>query len=216
MTIYAGRYGPEGIEYPDGTHAVNRAVTVYVIDGDTPAVLFTNRDRTEIADNPVYTDDLGNLVFWTNPGDYLCEVDEGHQFIVQVSKDPFESAEEGSVDLEINRVAAITLSGHKLVTTNDDGTVRYADASDLDDCLRPIWLTTSAWLEGALTTLTVQGIVVEPTWNWTPGSLIWLGLNGQLTQTIPPEAAFVRRVAEVIEPTIISFRPEMPIVQIGA
>lgn len=215
MTTYAGRYGPEGIEYPDGTHAVNRAVTVFVVDGTTQATLFTDRDRNSVAENPVSTDELGNLNFWANPGDYMCEVDEGHQFFVQVGTDPLEPREEAA-DFEILRIAAQTLGGHRLVTANDDGTVRYADASDLDDCLRPIWLTTAAWLEGALTTLTVQGIVIEPTWNWIPGQLIWLGTNGQLTQTIPPAAAFVRRVAEVIEPTIISFRPEQPIVQIGA
>jgi hypothetical protein len=194
---------------------VNRAVTVYVVDGTTQATLFTDRDRNSVAENPVHTDVLGNLTFWTNPGDYLCEVDEGHQFFVQVSTDPLEPRAEAA-DFSILRTTAMVISGHKLVTANDDGTVRYADASDINDCLRPIWLSTSAWLSGAVATLTVQGTVVEPTWNWVPGLLIWLGIDGQLTQTIPPEAAFVRRVAEVIEPTVISFRPEQPIIQVGA
>lgn len=70
MTVsYAGEYGPEGIEYPDGRHAVNVLVTVVQDDG-SPAILYVDKERSAIRANPIRTDSLGNLWFFANPGSY--------------------------------------------------------------------------------------------------------------------------------------------------
>lgn len=105
----------------------------------------------------------------------------------------------------VQRITAQALSGHRLVTPLDDGTVDYADATNAAHMSRPLFLTTGAWGTGVTADLVSAGPVSEPTWSWTPGQPIWLGVNGALTQTIPVGAAFVRRVAEVIDATTIEF-----------
>lgn len=113
----------------------------------------------------------------------------------------------------VQRITAAVLSGHRVVAPLDDGTVGYADATNLSQLSRPMWLTTAAWNQGDLATLVSDGPVTEPSWNWTPGTPIYLGSNGQLSQTEAPDAAFTLIVAEVIDATTISFRPQVPIVK---
>lgn len=105
----------------------------------------------------------------------------------------------------VQRVTAQALSGHRLVAPLNNGTIDYADCTTAAHMNRPVWLTTGAWAAGVTATVVAAGPVTEPTWNWTPGQPIWLGLNGALTQTIPPTALFVRRVAKVIDATTIEF-----------
>jgi hypothetical protein len=113
----------------------------------------------------------------------------------------------------VQRVTAAALSGHRVVTPLNDGSVNYADATNPAHLSRPVWLTTSAWGSGVTATLISDGPITEPTWNWTPGQPIYLGANGVLTQTEAPGAVFVLIVAEVIDATTISFRPQVPIVK---
>lgn len=89
MTIYAGQWGPESLEYPDGTHAVNKAVRVYEEDGSTLASLYADREKAVAAVNPVLTNNFGNLIFWADPGNYFCEIG-GFWFEAQVQRDPEE------------------------------------------------------------------------------------------------------------------------------
>lgn len=112
----------------------------------------------------------------------------------------------------MQRTTAAALSGHRVVTPLNDGTVNYADATNPAHAARPVWLTTGAWNSGVLATLTAAGVVSEPSWSWTPGQPIYLGTNGALTQTQAPGAAFVLIVAEVIDATTIEFRPQVPII----
>lgn len=210
MSVYAGRYGPEGLEYPNGSHAIGRPVRVLSEDGLTTTSLYADRSRVGTLPNPLVTDSLGNISFFAEPGNYICEID-GYQFAITVNEDPDEPAT--ASESSIFMMTASALSGHSLVVPNDTGLVGYGDPTNINHSNRPVWLTTDAWVSGVIATLRVGGIVTEPSWNWTPGLPIWFGLNGQLTQTIPPEAVFIRRVAEVVEPTIIEFRPNQPIVR---
>lgn len=88
MAIYAGQFGPEALEYPDGSHAILQRVTVLNSDGDQ-AILYNDRLKTAVAANPVSTDNLGNLLFYVVPGHYTCVVN-GMEFKVQVGYDPEE------------------------------------------------------------------------------------------------------------------------------
>lgn len=112
----------------------------------------------------------------------------------------------------VARITAAALSGHRVVTPLNNGTVNYADATNAAHAARPMWLTTGAWNLGDLATLTTAGPVTEPSWNWTPGQPIYLGTAGALTQTPTPGAAFMLIVAEVIDATTIEFRPQVPII----
>jgi hypothetical protein len=40
----------------------------------------------------------------------------------------------------------------------------------------------------------ITGIVTEPTWTWTPDQMVFLGLNGVLTQTVPSGALFIQPI----------------------
>lgn len=216
MTLLAGQYGPDGIEAPDGKHAINTPVTVLDSNGD-PAVLYADRHKSALAVNPTFTDSFGNLLFWADPGYYSMSVGNSQALQnVVVYPDPLEppSLPPGLADsdLTVERLTATTLSGHSCVTTDDIGALVYADCSDTSQVSRPFWMTTGAWSSGVLAQVLIEGVVTEPSWNWIVGNPIWLGLNGQLTQSIPPEAVFIRQLAEVIEPNTIAFRANQPIV----
>lgn len=112
----------------------------------------------------------------------------------------------------VQAIAAAVLSGHRVVTPLNDGTVDYADATNTAHASRPMLLTTSAWNRGDLATLIFAGPVTEPSWNWTPGLPIYLGADGVLAQTVDLAAVFTLIVAEVINATTIEFRPQSPII----
>lgn len=111
----------------------------------------------------------------------------------------------------IQRLTAHALGGHRLVVPTDAGTVEYADATNTAHINRPVWMTTAAWGSGVLADLVAIGFITEGTWAWTPGVPIFVGLAGMPVQTIPGSADYVRRVAHVVEPTIIDFGTSQPI-----
>lgn len=212
--MFAGQYGPEAIEYPDWGHASDAPVLV-LTQGSTPAVLYSDRNRASVIDNPIYTDDKGNLRFYAEPGFYRISTGDGSVSLeVTVYPDPFESVEGSSV-AETVRVDCQTsqiLSGHKLVVPMDDGRVEYADAYNPDHAGRPILLTLGSWGSDVLANLHAYGPASEPSWNWTAGNPIYLGADGAPVQSIPIGAAFIRRVAEVISSSTIMFCPQQSIV----
>ncbi len=70
MALYAGQYGPEGMEYPDGRSAKNVDFEIRHKLGGSLALLFGDKDRDTFLPNPVSSDGLGNLYFFAEPGDY--------------------------------------------------------------------------------------------------------------------------------------------------
>lgn len=87
-TTYAGQYGPEAVEFPDGSHAINHLLSIKTLGGSL-VPLYADRHRVETIDNPVRTDSLGNLNFYAEPGRYLIEVGSW-SIVVHVPKDPAE------------------------------------------------------------------------------------------------------------------------------
>lgn len=113
-------------------------------------------------------------------------------------------------ELRIDRHTDIVLNGHRAVVPDGAG-VAYADSSNPTHNHDPVWLTTDAWTAGSTASLLADGQTTEPSWNWTLNEPIFLGLNGTLTQTVPPSAVFIRQIAEVIDAQTIMFRPQLPI-----
>jgi hypothetical protein len=111
----------------------------------------------------------------------------------------------------VRLVAGHTLSGHRIVTTNDDGALVYADHDDMSQLNRPVWLVENAWSTGDLATAVAQGPAFETSWSWTPGLAVFIGSEGQLTQT-PPSTGWLRKIASVAEVQGIWFDPQPPIV----
>ena len=92
--IYAGHYGPSGLEFPDGGHAVLHPVQVLAGHlGSSPATLYKDRYRVELDSNPVMTDSLGNLSFYAEPGRYRLVIGS-YTIPVTVADDPDEPTAE--------------------------------------------------------------------------------------------------------------------------
>ncbi len=88
MKTYAGQYGPEGIERPDGSHAILSPIAIKTLGG-SPVTLYADRFRLEEVSNPVETDELGNLQFFAEPGQYLMQIGEWSK-VIMVPEDPSE------------------------------------------------------------------------------------------------------------------------------
>ena len=69
-TAFAGLFF-DAILTSTGTPVTSTPVTVYQSDGTTPAVCYTDQTKTTTTSNVINTDGYGNLVFYTNPGQYI-------------------------------------------------------------------------------------------------------------------------------------------------
>lgn len=105
--------------------------------------------------------------------------------------------------------AGLTLSGHRAVTISA-GTVVYADRTVPGHARAVIGLTTGAAVNGTPVAVRFRGVVVEPSWTWTPDAPIWLGTTGLLTQTIPT-VGFLRQIAYAVTATLIVVDPREPL-----
>lgn len=113
-----------------------------------------------------------------------------------------------------SQVASAALGGHRLVVPRNDSKIEYASNEELTQRDRPIWLTTAAVVQDAVVTVQAYGAYTEPTWAWTPGGTLYLGVNGLMTQTAPTAldgALFSLQVGVALAPTMIFFDPKSPI-----
>lgn len=89
--------------------------------------------------------------------------------------------------LTVTGTAAQALSGHSAVYRRSDGLIDYASADNLACMNESIWVTTGAAAMGDDVTAVTFGEMSEPSWSWSPGVPIFLGVGGALTQTPPTE-----------------------------
>jgi len=183
---------------------------------DAPSVVVTGPDpiSVEVLTDPTFT--VGVQV-----DRYEVEtVTLTHE--VTVTPDTFQ-VEVGAVGIQgppgpaggyVTATTGQIIGGHRLVTVDNDGRVIYADALDPNHLGRPMWLSEAAWDADTVGTFRVTGPVTEPSWDWTPGKPLFLGVNGSLTHT-PPPGGLWRRVAEVITPTTIVVGADLPIARAG-
>lgn len=107
-------------------------------------------------------------------------------------------------DSVFTEVAVTALSGHRVVVLSSAG-ARYADPTDRSQVSAAMALTLGAAAAGAQVTLSAEGEVEEPGWSWVPGSPLFVGPAGTLTQTAPtaPTSAWLRVIGTAISPTEI-------------
>jgi hypothetical protein len=76
----------------------------------------------------------------------------------------------------------------------------------------PFLFTTQAVIDNETFLPIAVGEVIEPSWSWTPRSLIYLGIDGQLTAVPPttPGAVFFLVVGVAMTSTSIFFDPQNP------
>lgn len=112
----------------------------------------------------------------------------------------------------VSAAASVSLSGHRAVVPQADGTLIYADPFSLAHFTRPLWLTRNAIMIGTVDDVLGEGEIVEASWTWGPGA-IYLDVNGTLSQTPPAGAAFTVELGAASDATSMYFSPKMPIRQ---
>lgn len=105
-------------------------------------------------------------------------------------------------DATVTMTAGMTISGHRVVTQQSDGTAIYADATNPSHVSVPLWLTLGAAVSGDQVTAQASGEVTEPSWTWTPGP-IYLSTSGQITQTVPASPAFLAQIGYATSSTSV-------------
>jgi hypothetical protein len=110
-------------------------------------------------------------------------------------------------------LSSSNLSGHRLVTIDNSGSIIYASNDNNLHANRVIGMTTGASSSGAMSTVQANGELLEPSWNWDTSLPVYLGLNGLLTQTPPvyPSALFSLIVGFPVSTTTLYIQIGQPI-----
>ena len=86
---------------------------------------------------------------------------------------------------EITPVAAVAVGAFKAVAFRADGRIEPASHDNPAHCSRLAGVTLAAVAAGATARVSVNGLVRSGGWTWTPGAPVFVGANGDLTQTAP-------------------------------
>lgn len=87
-------------------------------------------------------------------------------------------------------IAAEALGGHRAVYRSAAG-FRYAGSDQPTTADAVVGITTGSATPGGEVTVRTDGVMIEPSWTWTPEEPVFLGLNGLITQTAPATGVVV-------------------------
>lgn len=133
-------------------------------------------------------------------------IQETENLVVIGAPGPQGAAGAGSDQLLATFIAGANLSGHMVVTRLPDGTIDYASNNVSAGINGPLWMTTAAGVVGTSVPVLITGVFSEPSWSWTPGSPIYLGVGGVMTQTVPiAPSVFLVQVGYATSGTSIYF-----------
>jgi len=113
-------------------------------------------------------------------------------------------------DAVTTATASINLSALRAVILDNAGQFAYADSGTPSHAYRVAGILPYAIPQGAEGVAYRLGEISDAVWNWTRGSPIYLGANGQLTQT-PPTTGFLLVLAQPVSPTVINLQLPSPI-----
>jgi hypothetical protein len=105
------------------------------------------------------------------------------------------------------KVAAFALGGNRVVAFRSDGLVEHASNTTAGHQHLSVGVTTGAVSLGAVADVLSLGEMTEGSWSWTPGQLVFLGVNGLLTQTVPTAPSFLRVVGVAVTSTTLFISP---------
>lgn len=111
----------------------------------------------------------------------------------------------------IVRMAGVALGGQRLVTTDAAGNAIYADNQVAAHANRVLGLTEGAASLGAPVSIRTGGEYDEPSWNWVPDTVLFLGTNGLLSATAPVNG-FSLPIGYAITATKIFIAVKQPVV----
>jgi len=104
-----------------------------------------------------------------------------------------------AVSQDLQLTAGANLSALRAVTTNSSGQAIYASTDTLGNA-QVVGITLGAANSGEQVGIKTFGTMTDAGWNWTKGA-VYLGTNGQLTQTAPSGGAISVQVGRALTPT---------------
>ena len=100
----------------------------------------------------------------------------------------------------LTREAAADLGGHRAVISREDGTIEYADSSNLNHLGKVLGVIVQAVLTGESVNVIRGGLLEFEGWDWNVNLPVYLAENGLLTQN-PVSAGFSQIVGFAESPT---------------
>lgn len=107
------------------------------------------------------------------------------------------------------RMAGVTLSALRILYESPNGSVYPLDHRDAAHIDLLLGLSLSAALSNTPVTLQRTGVIDDAGWSWIPGN-VWLGTDGQLTQT-PPAEGFDVLIGTAVSATRLTLNIQAPI-----
>lgn len=104
-----------------------------------------------------------------------------------------------AVSQDLQLTAGVSLSALRAVTTNTSGQAIYASNDTLGNA-QVVGITLGAANAGEQVGVKTFGPISDANWNWTKGA-VYLGTNGQLTQTAPSGGAIIVQVGRALTAT---------------
>lgn len=109
-------------------------------------------------------------------------------------------------------IASGAIGGHRVVISDGAGNASYADSSNVSHAGKVAGISLGAVSSGASVNVASSGEIVEPTWGWGAG-LVYLGVNGVLTQTAPT-SGFLQVIGVALSATRIVVSLQIPVILI--
>lgn len=109
----------------------------------------------------------------------------------------------GDVTL-LTAIAGVSLNDHSVVVFDSDGKIINADSSILNHANRILGLILGEASVDDSVTIQVGGEFILSSWNWQLDQLIYLSVDGALTQTIPI-SGFVQQIGIPLSSTSFKF-----------
>lgn len=104
-----------------------------------------------------------------------------------------------AVSQDLTLTAGVNLSALRAVTTNSSGEAVYASNATLADA-QVVGITLGAASSSQQVGVKTFGPMSDANWGWTKGA-VYLGTNGQLTQTAPTGGAVIVQVGRALTAT---------------
>jgi hypothetical protein len=156
------------------------------------------------------TEQIIQLVVADDPGAVLLVAQAAAVALVEVGI----PGPPGPASLETaTYLAGADLGGHRAVRLNSDGRAVYCDTASAGDELAYAGVSTQAAVTGAQVVVRKYGLLTEPSWSWTPGAALFVGLAGALTEIPPasPGSIFSLSVGVALRPDTLYLAPGIPV-----
>jgi hypothetical protein len=107
-------------------------------------------------------------------------------------------------------IAGQDLSAGRAVFLDTDGLAYYADQDNLAHKDSVLGVTVQAILTNDAGNVQVSGMLVDENWNFTSNNPLFVGMNGDITQTVP-ETGYICKLGWAMSQTVIFIRIKQPI-----